>query len=1085
MDRLASQRILVVEDEQGQAQVISFLFKQQFGAEVETAASCREAREKLEESAFDLVTLDYQLPDGDGLQLLQELRERPDAPPAILITGHGDEKTAVAAFKLGASGYVVKDKRMSTMIIEEARSALARARLTSAEAAPAETERRLQEIFDASSSAIMTYNDHGRLELINKSAMDILGIASPEDTKEFSLFDRPYLSHEFKERLSQGKPARMLVEYDFESIRKHGLYKPLRSGSIFLEGTVTPLASADTRALRGYLVQFEDVTERVRNEKAIKAQRDLALGVLATDSLAEALGQVLSAVLEATGLDAGGIYVYDESHGLLTLTCHQGISAEFVQSVREYQRTDPRAAIVLNGQAVYTTYDEVPPDEASFNTEGLKAFALVPLLAGKEVLGCMNLASRYLEGIPAELRDFIESLAGEAAQAIQREMTAAALRDERDRIKHIMDALPVGMVLLDRDAKMLMQNRAAREMSELSSKEEETRTDSSPEWETTDWDGNPMPVSETPFVKAMTEGKPAMGIRLSALTGLGKRIYVTESAAPILNENGEIESILLSLEDMTDLRNALAAVRMGERLYRETVESLNEGLWVLDADAVTTFVSDRMAEMLGYEPEEMIGVSVLDFADDESKEKMKRRLAARRTGVAEQYDFDFLRKDGTRLQAYLAAAPIMDENGDFIGSHAGVLDITDRKRAEEELKESELRFRTLADFTYDWETWRAPDGTYAYVSPSCERISGYSPEEFMADPDLFVRLVHSDDRDTVVSHFKKELKSRQPLHLEFRIIARNGSERWIGHTCQPVHLEDGTPLGPRASNRDITERKKAAAELAKHRENLEELIKERTAELEKLNDRLRVEISEREMAEKELLRLNEELDAYARTVSHELRTPLAGIWLALEYLERISGELSTERFEEEAKDTVLKAKSTVKKADEQVKRLLELAEAGQVPVDIVDVDVSEVVDGVLFDIEDEVARLGATVEVSGDLGLIRANPTHIHQLFSNLIVNAVKHCDSPEPRIEIALIGEESHKGHRYLIRDNGSGIPPELIDRLFSPFVKREGGGSGTGLAIVDKIVKIYNGSIRAYNDNGACFEFVLYDYQRVGTTS
>lgn len=119
-------------------------------------------------------------------------------------------------------------------------------------------------------------------------------------------------------------------------------------------------------------------------------------------------------------------------------------------------------------------------------------------------------------------------------------------------------------------------------------------------------------------------------------------------------------------------------------------------------------------------------------------------------------------------------------------------------------------------------------------------------------------------------------------------------------------------------------------------------------------------------------------------------------------------------------------------------------------------------------------------DYSGDLGLIKANPTHIHQLFSNLIVNAVRHCDSPQPRIEISLLGTEPGGGMRHLVRDNGSGIPHELLDRLFSPFVKREGGGSGTGLAIVDKIVKIYNGSIKAYNDNGAFFEFILYDYQR-----
>jgi len=509
LDRMSGKRILVVEDEATEAKAISFIFKHSLGAEVETAASCEEARKKLEEFCFDLITIDYQLPDGDGLQLLKEISDRPDSPPAIMITGHGDEQTAVSAFKLGASGYVMKDKRMSTMIIEEARSALARARVTSAEAALAETERRLQEIFDASSSAIMTFGRDGRLELINDAALNILGVGSLEDTRDFSLFDRPYLSDEFKKRLKKGQSARQQVAYDFELVGRTGLYKPTRSGRVILEGTVTPLMNAGTEPLRGYLVQFEDVTERVRNEKAVKAQRDLAIGVLATESLEDALGQVLSAVLEATDLDAGGVYVYDSGSGLLTLACHQGVSAVFAETVNAYDHADPRAELVLKGQAVYTLYDVIPSSQANFKTEGLKAFAVVPLVAGTEVLGCLNLGSRSLEEIPAELKDVIDSLAGEAAQAIKMEMAAVALRDERDRIKRIMDALPVGVVLLDREGKLITQNRAAREMSKLSDEDEQTRTDSSPEWKTTDWEGNPLPIEETPFVKAMTTGKPA------------------------------------------------------------------------------------------------------------------------------------------------------------------------------------------------------------------------------------------------------------------------------------------------------------------------------------------------------------------------------------------------------------------------------------------------------------------------------------------------------------------------------------------------------------------------------------------------
>jgi PAS domain S-box-containing protein len=527
------------------------------------------------------------------------------------------------------------------------------------------------------------------------------------------------------------------------------------------------------------------------------------------------------------------------------------------------------------------------------------------------------------------------------------------------------------------------------------------------------------------------------------------------------------------------------ALHQSEERYRELFENASEGIFQSTPEGTYITVNPSFARMYGFSSPQQMIEEVTDigqqlYANPEDRERVKQLLED--PGYIARLETEFRRRDGETIWAYINARAVRDAQGKTLYFAGMTEDITERKRAEEKLKQSELRFRTVADFNYDWETWRGPDGTYVYVSPSCERISGYRPEEFMDDPDLLIRIAHPDDRDALISHVEEELISEHVMKLEFRIIDRNGSEHWISHICQPVHKEDGTSLGPRASNRDITERKKAEAELSKHRDHLEELVRERTAELEKLNNRLRIEISEREMAEKELLRLNEELGAYAQTVSHELRTPLAGIWLALEYLERISGELSTERFQEEAKGTVLKAKSTVKKADEEVKHLLELAEAGQVPTEVSDVDVSSVVDGILLDIEEEVTRLGARVELDGDLGMIKANETHIHQLFSNLIVNAIRHCDSREPHIEIALLGEDSDAGHRYLVQDNGSGIPPELMGRLFSPFVKGEGGGSGTGLAIVEKIVKIYNGSIRAYNNNGACFEFMLHDYPRSG---
>jgi PAS domain S-box-containing protein len=135
------------------------------------------------------------------------------------------------------------------------------------------------------------------------------------------------------------------------------------------------------------------------------------------------------------------------------------------------------------------------------------------------------------------------------------------------------------------------------------------------------------------------------------------------------------------------------------------------------------------------------------------------------------------------------------------------------KSREEDLRWSEERFRTFADTTYDWETWRAPDGKYVYVSPSCERITGYRSEEFMADPSLVARIVHPEDQAITSKHFLEDFRAQDVLHIDFRIITRTGEERFISHYCQGVFGRDGEWLGRRASNRDISIRKRAETEL--------------------------------------------------------------------------------------------------------------------------------------------------------------------------------------------------------------------------------------------------------------------------------
>jgi len=145
-----------------------------------------------------------------------------------------------------------------------------------------------------------------------------------------------------------------------------------------------------------------------------------------------------------------------------------------------------------------------------------------------------------------------------------------------------------------------------------------------------------------------------------------------------------------------------------------------------------------------------------------------------------------------------------------------------QRRAEAALRESEECYRTVADFTHDWEYWLGPDGALRYCSPACERITGYRAEEFACAPDLLTDIIHPDDRPRVVSHHHEAPDTAAELQeLEYRIRTRSGEERWIAHACQFVRGRDGAHLGRRASNRDITARRRAEERVAQQLQELQ------------------------------------------------------------------------------------------------------------------------------------------------------------------------------------------------------------------------------------------------------------------------
>jgi PAS domain S-box-containing protein len=226
----------------------------------------------------------------------------------------------------------------------------------------------------------------------------------------------------------------------------------------------------------------------------------------------------------------------------------------------------------------------------------------------------------------------------------------------------------------------------------------------------------------------------------------------------------------------------------------------------------------------------MVGNKLTDY--DERDEELLRRIAFYTAPILHaRLERD--RQHTKRKHAEEALRKAHSELEQHVEDRTAVLmrtvkrlkkEVKDRRQAEKVLAETQQRYRTVADFTYDWEYWLGPEKDLLYVSPSCERITGYLPEEFLTkDYGELMKIVHPDDRKDVKAHITEEFESDEACHLDFRIITRFGETRWISHYCQPVSGPDRERLGRRASNRDITGRKKGEEALHKSEMQLRRL----------------------------------------------------------------------------------------------------------------------------------------------------------------------------------------------------------------------------------------------------------------------
>ncbi|EDX74842.1 PAS fold family [Coleofasciculus chthonoplastes PCC 7420] len=237
-----------------------------------------------------------------------------------------------------------------------------------------------------------------------------------------------------------------------------------------------------------------------------------------------------------------------------------------------------------------------------------------------------------------------------------------------------------------------------------------------------------------------------------------------------------------------------------DRLFNLSVDILG----IVNFEGYFIDVNPAFEKILGISSDAIKAQPFIEWVHPEDREATQAQMRKLASGITiKSFENRYCSQDGSYQWFSWTAVPFVQERLVYVVAH----DITERKQAEQALQESEQRFRTVADFTYDWEYWRDPDGSFIYVSPSCQRITGYQAEEFLNDPSLLEAIIHPDDRQRMTKHIREQLDNPHVYSTDFRLITRTGSIRWIAHACQPVYSKDRRWLGQRASNRDISDRK--------------------------------------------------------------------------------------------------------------------------------------------------------------------------------------------------------------------------------------------------------------------------------------